>query len=93
MTNDQHRLVIVGGSDASIAAGICAHELDPSIEPLVIVADAYPNFSICGLPFYISGETPRWQDLAHRSRGDLEAPGCSCDWTTSRPRSTPTGTR
>jgi NADPH-dependent 2,4-dienoyl-CoA reductase/sulfur reductase-like enzyme len=42
---------------------------------LVIVADAYPNYSICGLPFYISGETPAWQDLAHRSRRDLEAAG------------------
>ena len=49
MTAERHRLVIVGGSDASIAAGLRAHRLDPSIEPLVVVADAYPNFSICGL--------------------------------------------
>jgi hypothetical protein len=24
----------------------------------VVVADSYPNHSICGLPFYASGETP-----------------------------------
>lgn len=75
MTAEHNRLVIVGGSDAGIAAGLRARQLDPSIEPLVVVADAYPNFSICGLPFYLSGETPDWRDLAHRSRSDLEAAG------------------
>ncbi len=49
--------------------------MDPSFAPLVIVADAYPNFSSCGLPFYLSGETPDWRGLAHRDRGDLEAAG------------------
>jgi NADPH-dependent 2,4-dienoyl-CoA reductase/sulfur reductase-like enzyme len=78
VTNDEHRLVIVGGSDAGIAAGIRAHALDPSIEPLVIVADASPNFSICGLPFYISGETPAWQNLAHRSRKDRSHGRAEC---------------
>ena len=41
----------------------------------VVVADAYPNFSICGIPYYISGEVVHWQDLAHRSYADLEATG------------------
>ena len=39
------------------------------------MADAYPNFSICGIPYYISGEVAHWQDLAHRSYADLEATG------------------
>lgn len=75
MTAEHHRLVIVGGSDAGIAAGMRAHQLDPTLRPLVVVADAYPNFSICGLPFYLSGETPDWRDLAHRDHGALEAAG------------------
>lgn len=75
MTVEHHGLVIVGGSDAGIAAGMRAHELDPTIAPLLVVADAYPNFSICGLPFYLSGETPDWRDLAHRDRDDLERAG------------------
>ena len=75
MTAEHHRLVIVGGSDAGIAAGMRAHQLDPTMRPLVVVADGYPNFSICGLPFYLSGETPDWRDLAHRDHGDLEAAG------------------
>jgi NADPH-dependent 2,4-dienoyl-CoA reductase/sulfur reductase-like enzyme len=40
-----------------------------------VVADAYPNFSICGIPYYLSGEVARWQNLAHRTRADLEAAG------------------
>ncbi len=32
-----------------------------------MLADEFPNFSICGLPFYLSGETPDWQSLAHRT--------------------------
>ncbi|MGH8940426.1 MAG: FAD-dependent oxidoreductase, partial [Actinomycetes bacterium] len=34
-----------------------------------------PNFSICGLPYAISGEVTRWQDLAHRTSADLEPTG------------------
>ena len=59
-------LLIVGGSDAGISAALRAHELDSSVEITLLVADDYPNFSICGLPYYLSGETPDWRDLAHR---------------------------
>jgi hypothetical protein len=31
----------------------------------VVLADAYPNFSICGIPYYISGEVTHWRNLAH----------------------------
>ena len=69
------RLLIIGGSDAGISAGLRARECDPDVEVTLVVADSYPNFSICGLPFYLSGETPDWRDLAHRDRDDLEAAG------------------
>lgn len=36
---------------------------------------AYPDFSICGIPHYISGEVTHWSDLAHRIRTVLEATG------------------
>jgi NADPH-dependent 2,4-dienoyl-CoA reductase/sulfur reductase-like enzyme len=39
------------------------------------VADAFPNFSICGLPYYLSGDVPDWRSLAHRTSADLEAAG------------------
>jgi hypothetical protein len=69
------RLIAIGGSDAGISAALRARELDPSVEVTVVVADAYPNFSICGIPYYISGEVSHWTNLAHRSIADLEATG------------------
>ncbi|HTR68596.1 MAG TPA: FAD-dependent oxidoreductase [Mycobacteriales bacterium] len=68
-------LVAIGGSDAGISAALRARELDPSTEVTVVVADAYPNFSICGIPYYISGEVTHWRNLAHRTYADLEATG------------------
>ncbi len=41
----------------------------------MVVADAFPNFSICGIPYYVSGEVGHWRDLAHRTTADLEATG------------------
>jgi len=68
-------LAIVGGSDAGISAALRARELDPTVDVTVVVADAYPNFSICGIPYYFTGEVAPWQSLAHRTHADLEATG------------------
>jgi NADPH-dependent 2,4-dienoyl-CoA reductase/sulfur reductase-like enzyme len=69
------RLLVVGGSDAGISAGLRARELDPSVEVSLVVADAFPNFSICGLPYYLSGDVGDWRDLAHRTTADLDQAG------------------
>ena len=68
-------IVAVGGSDAGISAALRAREVDPGAEVTVVVADAYPNFSICGIPYYVSGEVTHWRNLAHRTHADLEATG------------------
>ena len=60
-------LLIIGGSDAGISAALRAQELDPGAEVTMALADDFPNFSICGLPYYLSGETPDWRNLAHRT--------------------------
>jgi NADPH-dependent 2,4-dienoyl-CoA reductase/sulfur reductase-like enzyme len=70
-------LIAVGGSDAGISAALRARELDPTVEVTVVCGDAYPNFSICGIPYYISGEVTHWRNLAHRTAADLEATGMS----------------
>jgi NADPH-dependent 2,4-dienoyl-CoA reductase/sulfur reductase-like enzyme len=49
-------LLVIGGSDAGIEAARRARGLDPSVEVTLVVADAYPNFSICGLPYYLPGD-------------------------------------
>jgi NADPH-dependent 2,4-dienoyl-CoA reductase/sulfur reductase-like enzyme len=68
-------IVAVGGSDAGISAALRAREVDPGAEVTVVAADAYPNFSICGIPYYVSGEVAHWRNLAHRTIADLEAAG------------------
>ena len=70
-------LVAVGGSDAGISAALRARELDPSCDVTVVVADAYPNYSICGIPYYVSGEVRDWHNLAHRTLNDLKNTGMS----------------
>jgi NADPH-dependent 2,4-dienoyl-CoA reductase/sulfur reductase-like enzyme len=71
------QLVIVGGSDAGISAGLRAKELDPKCEVTIVVADRFPNYSICGIPFYLSGEVPDWRALAHRTIEELTGAGLS----------------
>ncbi len=68
-------LLIIGGSDAGISAALRAKEIDLTVAVTIIVADRFPNFSICGLPFYVSGETPDWQQLAHRTISEIEEKG------------------
>jgi NADPH-dependent 2,4-dienoyl-CoA reductase/sulfur reductase-like enzyme len=68
-------IVAIGGSDAGISAALRVRELDPSSDVTVVVADAYPNFSICGIPYYVSGEVTHWSNLAHRTAADLAATG------------------
>ncbi len=71
MTN----LLIIGGSDAGISAALRAREVDPGAEVTVVVSDSFPNYSICGLPFYLSGEVPDWHWLAHRTAEEITGVG------------------
>ena len=61
------RCVIIGGSDAGISAALRIRELDTAADVAVVLADEFPNYSICGLPFYLSGEVDDWRHLAHRT--------------------------
>lgn len=77
------RLLIIGGSDAGISAGLRARQVDPDLEVTLVLADRYPNYSICGLPFYISGETEDWRSLAHRRLDELTGAGLKLVMDTS----------
>ncbi len=68
-------LVIVGGSDVGISAALRARELDSTTQVSLIVEDAFPNYSICGLPFYLSGEVPDYQHLVHRTKEEIIGAG------------------
>ena len=68
-------LLIIGGSDAGISAALRAREVDSTVEPTIVMADRFPNFSICGLPFFISGEVQDWRNLAHRTAEEISQQG------------------
>ncbi|WP_217182432.1 FAD-dependent oxidoreductase [Streptomyces sp. AC495_CC817] len=87
------RVIAVGGSDAGISAALRARELDPASEVTVVVADAYPNFSICGIPYYVSGEVTHWSNLAHRTAADLAATGMEVRVDTRATHIDPAGKR
>jgi|YelNatPaOPRAMG01_1025707.scaffolds.fasta_scaffold07344_1 NADPH-dependent 2,4-dienoyl-CoA reductase/sulfur reductase-like enzyme len=61
------RILVIGGSDAGISAALRVGELDRTADVTVLLADEYPNWSICGLPYFLGGETPDWRSLAHRT--------------------------
>ena len=69
MTRD--RILIVGGSDAGTSAALSARAIDPECAIDVLLDDRFPNFSVCGIPFLLSGEVRGWQELAHRSEEDF----------------------
>jgi len=69
------QLLIIGGSDAGISAALRARELDAQVEIAIALADAFPNYSICGLPFFLSGEVADWHSLAHRTAEDITRQG------------------
>lgn len=66
-------LFIIGGSDAGISAALRVREIAPEWQVTVAVADRYPNFSICGIPYFLSGEVPDANNLAHRKASDIQA--------------------
>jgi NADPH-dependent 2,4-dienoyl-CoA reductase/sulfur reductase-like enzyme len=70
-------IVVIGGSDAGISAALRAREVESSTPVTVIVSDTFPNYSICGLPFYLSGEVPDWHNLAHRTNEEITSAGIS----------------
>ena len=65
------RILIVGGSDAGTSAALSARAMDAECEIDVLLEDRFPNFSVCGLPFLLSGEVRDWRELAHRSEEDF----------------------
>ncbi|MGA9047849.1 MAG: FAD-dependent oxidoreductase [Dehalococcoidia bacterium] len=68
-------MLIIGGSDAGVSAALRIKELNTQTDVTVVVADAYAGFSICGLPFFLSGEVPDRTALAHHRIEEFEKQG------------------
>ena len=78
-------LFMIGGSDAGTSAALRARALDPAAEVTVVIEGAYPNFSICGIPCYLSGEVTHWRNLAHGTLADLQSKPSRAKREWSRP--------
>jgi NADPH-dependent 2,4-dienoyl-CoA reductase/sulfur reductase-like enzyme len=69
------KIIIIGGSDVGIITGLRIRELDKNMDVSIISSNHFPNFSICGIPFYIGGEIKNYKDLAHRTADEIRATG------------------
>ena len=60
---DATRIVIVGGVAGGMSAAARARRLDEHAEIVVLEQGAYVSFANCGLPYHLSGEIARRDDL------------------------------
>jgi NADH oxidase (H2O2-forming) len=57
------RIVVIGGNASGTDAASAARKTDRTAEITVVTREAVPSYSRCGLPFVLSGEIPRFEDL------------------------------
>jgi len=57
------RILVIGGNAAGMTAASRAKRLDPSLEVTVVEASPRIAYSICGLPYFLSGLVPELSEL------------------------------
>lgn len=70
---DAMRIVIVGGVAGGMSAAARARRLDEHAEIVVLEQGAYVSFANCGLPYHLSGEISRRDDLLLHTPESLAA--------------------
>src|SRR5690554_3059660 len=71
---DRHpRIVIVGGVAGGMSAAARARRLDERAEIVVLEQSDYVSFANCGLPYHLSGEIERREDLLLHTADTLDA--------------------
>ncbi len=66
------RVLVVGANAAGMTAASRAKRLDPRLEITVIDAGEFISYSICGLPYYLSGIVSEHSDLIRFTPEALE---------------------
>ena len=64
-------VVVVGGSVAGLKAACRIARLQPDARIRVLVKDDYFGYSLCGLPYYLSGDIASLEMLATTPNGTL----------------------
>ena len=57
------RLVVIGGGAAGMSAASAARRVDPRLEIVVLEAGEHAAYGVCGLPYYLSDEVGRAEEL------------------------------
>ncbi|WP_264842715.1 FAD-dependent oxidoreductase [Caldinitratiruptor microaerophilus] len=63
MADRRRRLVVVGGVAAGMSAASRARRRDPDLEIVAYEASSHVSYGSCGLPYLISGQVRRPEDL------------------------------
>ena len=66
-------VVVIGGNAAGMTAASRAKRLDPDLEVTLLEASPFISYSICGLPYYISGTIRQHERLISFSPERLQA--------------------
>jgi len=59
----RERLLVIGGVAAGMSAASAAKRVKPDLEVVVLEKGAHISYGACSLPYYISGDIPRIEDL------------------------------
>ena len=59
----KERLIIIGGVAAGMSAASRARKVNPRLEIIVLEKGREVSYGACGLPFYISGQVAKPEDL------------------------------
>ncbi len=57
------RLLVIGGDAAGMSAATSVRRAHPDVEIVVIERGPYTSYSMCGIPYYVSGEVDAPSDL------------------------------
>ncbi|HEX9726190.1 MAG TPA: FAD-dependent oxidoreductase [Vicinamibacteria bacterium] len=66
------RHLVVGGNAAGMTAASRAKRLVPSLDITIIEASQHISYSICGLPYWLGGRVPRFEDLVYFTPDSLQ---------------------
>ena len=66
------RHLIIGGNAAGMTAASRAKRLVPALDIIILDAGAHISYSICGLPYWLGGHVPRFEDLVYFTPDSLQ---------------------
>jgi NADPH-dependent 2,4-dienoyl-CoA reductase/sulfur reductase-like enzyme len=69
------RLVVIGGVAAGMSAAAKAKRVDRELEAVVYERGPYISYAACGMPYYIAGDVPDYQDLIVRTPAQMAERG------------------